>query len=195
MKMNDAQILREMFAPQALVEQQGRTVVLDEDKCEDSQLTVRKLPKDAFAIKFVPWELHNAFLSDKHHQLRTADYAIIDPAKKRISIIELKKGKADNLHIVHQLRGSLCLMEYCRKLGIEFWYQKELFRDWNYRFIATVQTSLAKASTQLRKEGINSREFNRGDNVRPEKFRTFIAHAFIHYNQIVRNKVKSTRRP
>lgn len=67
--------------------------------------------------------------------------------------IELKQGRAEREGIIRQLRGALCVFEYCQSIAREFFHESDFLATYEKRFIALKQTgNRARRSEVIRTE-------------------------------------------
>ncbi|MCY4225355.1 MAG: hypothetical protein OXF06_11030 [Bacteroidetes bacterium] len=139
-------IFRKMIVEKALVtvqknNQNKNYLVLKED-ASSPQYSVRILhtPDDTIAIKSDVFSFPIKIFQCMHNECKRADYVIIahDEGKKWIVYVELKKGRCNNSHIVNQLKGSKCFVEYCRVIGQTFFDDPEFLdaNDYLSRYVS-----------------------------------------------------------
>ena len=160
---SDIDLLHKMISDSSIcnVQSQGRrqTLKLVETGVRQNteySVEIRNLPYDCIAIKSDHFKPSSDFFTREKGQRKRADYVVVAKysGKNWIIFIELKKGKGDRSAIVQQLKGSQCLMEYCRALGREFWNQKSFlnYEKYHKRFVSIRCVSIAKSRTGQRRQ-------------------------------------------
>ena len=109
------------------------------------------VPADCIAIKSDNFHAPVEFFETRppKGQTRRADYIVLASFKSKnwIIFIEMKKGRGNRRKIAEQLKGSQCLLDYCRSLGRNFWEQNNFLDSSNYqkRFVSLKQINLNKS--------------------------------------------------
>ena len=163
----DIDLLRKMIAPQSISEIQtigGKTqLILMETANGHSKpysVEIQGLPTECVAIKSDNFRAQREFFTNKNGQLRRADYILIALINDQCwaVIIELKKTKKSLRYVVEeQLKGSQCVLDYCRLLGKYFWH-KESFLDLGenrIRFVCIRESNLRKRPSRIDKSRRN----------------------------------------
>lgn len=128
------------------------------------EVTIKNIPKNTLVIKSDEFPAPTKFFQGNQGECKRADYLIIseDNQRKFIIVIEMKAGKAIEKEVIHQLRGSECLIAYCQKIGQLFWHQPNFLTGYQYRFISLKHINIAKRSTR---EKPNSQPCDRPENM------------------------------
>ncbi len=161
--VEDIELLRKMIDAGSILNLQQKnrqnSLVLQETntaKGQQYRLQLLNVPEDCIAIKSDNFRVPAKFFQRDKGQTRRADYIVvaIHGSTSIIVFIELKKGKGDRSKIVQQLKGSQCLLEYCRSLGQNFWKENDFLDFQNYQriFVSFRQIKLNKSRTNLRKQ-------------------------------------------
>ncbi len=155
--MPDTMILREMFKNTSLEILAGSAarprVTLVEPQVPDSTATISGLPADAFVVKVDDFPSPDTIFNGTKGECKRADYVIISETKKCILYIELKRTKAGWTHIVRQLIGAKCFVNYCQGIGKEFWNDPNFLTGYRHRFISIAHTSISKRPTRIKQNG------------------------------------------
>lgn len=142
--MNDIEVLKKMLIPSVLVplqhEQDNRSSVKLTDLQAQTAVTIKGLPQNTVVLRaevFIPYadaEDSNADVEDRKNscffngskgECKRADFVIVSSGtKKWIIFIETQRGNYKSCkEVVQQLKGALCLINYCRSIGKEFWLE------------------------------------------------------------------------
>lgn len=155
--MPDTLILTQLFKSTSLVTLAGSAhkprVTLDEPQAPDSSATISGLPADVFVIKVDDFRSPDEIFNGTKGECKRADYVIISERKRCILYIELKRTKAGWNHIVKQLLGAKCFVNYCQGIGKEFWNDPNFLTGYKHRFISIAHTSISKRPTRFKKNG------------------------------------------
>ena len=152
--MNDIEILQEMLISQVQVplqQEQGRLFVELTDKQAKTTVVIKELPHDSIVIRTDVFELKRAFFAGVKDERRRADFVIVsnEDTKKWIVCVETKKGNIDKNEVIAQLRGSQCVMDYCKSIGREFWTAKGFLEGYEYRFVGIAHINVPKQPAQF----------------------------------------------
>ncbi len=152
MAFND--ILKKMIVANSLIElvqyYDKWKVRLDEPQEADSMVEILGIPKDSIVIKADNFPVPNRFFIGEKSELKRADYIIISQHGDYFYtlIIEMKRGKKEEYHIINQLKGALCLYKYIEEIGKVFWGEIDFLVDHNLRFVSISKTSISKRSSR-----------------------------------------------
>ncbi|MCL1791775.1 MAG: hypothetical protein FWG40_10615 [Peptococcaceae bacterium] len=129
----------------------------------DYKVTVNNIPGGILVLKCDKFPNTKNFFRGARNECKLADYVILSGADQVILIIELKRSNnSSNKHdIVAQLKGAKCLLDYCASLIDAYLSEKDIFRDYQFRYY--------KWTAQPRKRAFREKE--KGKNDRPEQFR------------------------
>ncbi len=161
--LEDIKLLRKMIDARSItnLQQKNRqnSLVLEETntaKGEEYSIQLLNVPDDCIAIKSDNFRVPVKFFQSGKGQTRRADYILvaIHGSTSIIVFIELKKRGGDRTRIVQQLKGSQCLLEYCRLLGRNFWKENNFLDFQNYQklFVSFRDIKLNKSRTNLHKQ-------------------------------------------
>ena len=129
--VNDIEILREMFNPCVQVPLQQEPGKSPSVKLTDVQaqttVTIRGLPQKTVVLRaevFVPAaDIDNAknkfIFNGSKGECKRADFVIISNGSRNwIIFIETQRGNYKSYQeVVQQLKGALCLLNYCKFIG------------------------------------------------------------------------------
>ena len=154
--MADRDTLKRMIRVEATVRLDAhyakRKAVLAEDEARYS-IEVNNVPDDALAIDVdTNFKNHKLFASAKGAR-RRVDYMIVSEAEKTILFIEMKKGDADTHAIIQQLKGGLCVFEYCQSIAREFYGKRDFLSDYKKRFVAITRVRANKKRVRRKRAG------------------------------------------
>lgn len=153
--MTDTTVLARMFNNQALItldeHYSRKKAVLVEHGTEGSVLEILGIPEDAIIIDIDASFTNTNLFDNTSGECKRADYLIISEQKRVALFIEMKKGNPDTSSIIKQLKGSLCVFEYCQVIGREFFYEPEFLGDYKKRFVAFKQVNLTQRKTKIEK--------------------------------------------
>ncbi len=121
--MNDIELLQKLFEGKLIKSEEGdygRPCI----KLKESNLysiTIANVPQNAIAIKTDSFpDLRNFFnCSSDIGNCKRADFVII--IDKKLIFIELSQGTKQTKHVLQQLKGAQCVIEYCRSISNEFY--------------------------------------------------------------------------
>jgi hypothetical protein len=178
--MSTITILRELISDEATVElkaQNGKFSCELGETSSDYEVKINNIPEDSIVIKSDKFPAPKEIFKGTRSERKRSDYVIVTESKKRMYIIELKRSSDTSTQkdVIAQLKGSDCLMEYCRKIGREFWGDTDFLDDYEKRYIRFVGRSLDKRST---------RQKENNENITPEKARIIKHGSWIQYNQL-----------
>lgn len=153
--MSDLDILNEMIKNTAKIapknNNRGLEVKLTEPQQPNSSATIFGLPNDAIIIKMDKFKVPDTILNCSKGKCKRSDFVIIaDTGNKKVIIhIEIKAAKkGPKKDIINQLKGSDCVVTYCRKIGQNFCGNQDFLKDYELRFVALIHTRLPKTKTR-----------------------------------------------
>ncbi len=125
-------------------------VKLVEPQCQDSVVEIRGLPEGSIIIKADDFPVPNRFFNNTKSELKRADYIIVTQYNNQLYtlIIEMKRDKEGESHVINQLRGGLCLFKYIKQIGKTFWDDPEFLKSNKFRFVSLSRTSISKRSSR-----------------------------------------------
>ena len=158
----DLQTLQELIKEDAWVtvneNQYGKRVAVLEEPAEGNQrgysVTINALPESALVIKADYFPAPNGLFQNSKGECKRADYVLIAHTERGnwIVYIELKGGKGPTEKTVaSQLRGSECLIAYCREVGRQFWNQVGFLSKSHYsqRFVSIRNIAISKRPSSV----------------------------------------------
>lgn len=123
-------------------------VRLPEPQAPDSVVTISQLPSDAIIVKADAFPPAEKLLQNVNGIHKRADYLIISEERKCVIFIEQKLSKGSSWSdIVSQLKGSVCVFEYLRSIGQEFWEKADFLTKYRKHFVVFRHTNIAKRPT------------------------------------------------
>ena len=158
--MSDFEILKDLIRDEALItvedEYGKKTLILEETDNQPGEeyiLKIRDLPSDFIAFKADLFPPPKRIFKNTKSECKRADFVVIasDQNQNWIVYIEMKYGKVkSNNDVRDQLRGSQCLVSYCRAIGKEFWKKRDFLKKENYQqcFISVKNVGMPKRQTQ-----------------------------------------------
>lgn len=159
--MSDTTVLNRMIkdtAKIALLDHYSgkKKVVLIERGTTESKLEIHNMPHDAVVIDVdSSFENSNLFASNAS-ECKRSDYIIVSESKKIALFIEMKKGNSDTAGIIKQLKGGLCVFEYCQSIAREFFSESDFLSGYKKRFVAFKQVNLTKKKTVIDKSSVGA---------------------------------------
>lgn len=166
--LNDFTILKELFKDSAVITIDKDTfsgpfnnVILEENGQTNKPtvyIKITNIPIDSVIIKvddnFIAPD--KIFKGDKGERKR-ADYVIVDTKNKYILCLEIKAGDCKTTDSIEkQLMGAECFIQYCQKIGQNFWAYEPFLKDYRYRFAAIINAgSIRKKPTDNRSDDTN----------------------------------------
>lgn len=154
--MSDTSILERMIhddAKIALDEHYDRKkVVLIEHGTTGSSLEIFGVPSDSIVVDIDKNFYNSKLFKNSNGECKRADYMIISEEKQVVIFLEMKKGNPDTASIIKQLKGSLCVFEYCQSIAKEFFSERDFLSSYKKRFVAFKNVNLAKRKTTIDQE-------------------------------------------
>ncbi len=187
--MSDLDLLRKMIREDVIVgarrTDSGRfSLRLEEtntSKGSEYSIELCNVPQECIAIKVDRFVAQKKFFRNDKGQSRRSDYIIITSFKSNnwIIYIELKKGKGTTSTIVQQLKGSQCLIDYCRSLGRSFWGASTFLEssDYQLRFVTLRAISMNKTGTKRRPKFVHDS---------PDTMLTLFANNQLQFRELLR---------
>lgn len=159
----DIEILRKMIVERSLVtdlkdENNSNYLVLEENSATAQyDLRIHNTPENTIAIKSDDFSFPTKIFNCRHNECKRADYVIIakDGRKKWIIYVELKRGsKVRKSHIINQLEGSKCFIEYCRVIGQTFFGEPKFLdaKDYLPRYVSIKIISIDKQPFNMKEQ-------------------------------------------
>jgi len=127
------------------IDSKGRTysrVTLEERSSDgevQSSICIGELPQDVFVFKCDSFPQPQALFNDIKNVRCRADFILLasdGKGKKRIVFIELKRKKGEKNHIEAQLRGAICIFDYCNSILKNFWKESSMIQGYEPRFVS-----------------------------------------------------------
>lgn len=157
--VSDFEVLQEMIKDTAKLDiihdqrkKSGKKKIdLTEPQHPNSKVTISGLPDNVIAIKADSFKSPDTILNGSRRECKRSDFIIIaefDNNKKVILFIEMKAASKEEIEVVAQLTGSLCLISYVREIGKQFWKQKDFLKNYLYRFVSISHTNISKTNTR-----------------------------------------------
>lgn len=151
----DQLIFSEMIKSTSQIQTQDhyskKSVILSEPQTTDSRVRINNMPNDSLIIKVDHFESPNKIFNGNNDECKRADFVIICFKDKIIIFIEMKKKSACMKHVVKQLLGADCFINYCQNVGRSFWNHEEFLDGYDRRYVCISKTQLAKQKTRVTK--------------------------------------------
>ncbi|NCA76183.1 MAG: hypothetical protein EOM90_07600 [Alphaproteobacteria bacterium] len=155
--MAELDILKELIKDDSIVplhickDANKGTIELIEPDCPTSKVTIYGVPPESIVIKVDNFRSPNSIFAGTKSECKRADYVIIlDCArKKRILYIEMKKTKDSERHIIAQLKGAVCFIDYCKSIAYLFWGERNFLNGFEPRFVSFAHTGIPKKPTRV----------------------------------------------
>jgi len=133
-----------------------KKVVLIERGTTGSKLEIHNIPHDAIVID-VDSSFENSHLfASGAGECKRSDYIIVSESKKVALFIEMKKGNPNTADIIKQLKGGLCVFEYCQSIAREFFDESDFLSEYKKCFVAFKQVNSIKRKTAINKSATGS---------------------------------------
>lgn len=151
--MREIKLLNEMIAPEAVERPREKTIRLSEQLRGGGSyhLEILNVPDDALAINVDKNFCNKRLLSDKAGICRRSDYIIVSEEKRIVLFIEMKQRlrllspeneneemERMEMRVIGQLKGSLCVFEYCQSVAKVF-FKRDNFLNYVQRFVALIK--------------------------------------------------------
>lgn len=153
--MSDTLILKKMINDSAKIQLENhydkRKAVLIEHGTTGSRLEIFNIPSDAIIIDVDSNFENQKIFSGASDECKRSDYIIISESERVVLFIEMKKGSSSTSEIVKQLKGSLCIFNYCQAIAREFFDRDDFLSTYKKRFIAFKNVNLDKKKTRIDK--------------------------------------------
>lgn len=147
--MSEHQILDELFNPNArlAVKTNGtrRSLTLVEPSAPTSIAEILDVPADLIAIDLdTNLDVRKLFRSGTGRNLcKRADFILLSAAIQCVVFVELKAGKPSLRDVKRQLKGSLCVFEYCDAM-VRHFFDEEFLEGYQKRFVAILESADVK---------------------------------------------------
>jgi hypothetical protein len=132
---------------------------------------INNIPENSIVINADQFPSPNAIFNSGEGICKRADFIIISCAyinkhnKNFIMFIEMKKGKGGSEgSIIKQLKGTQCLLSYCKEIG-KLFFNKEDFlsaKKYEYRFISIRDIGINKKTTVTK---FNNKQHNHPEDM------------------------------
>ena len=184
--MSDIDVLQELIKKEATVPlisaSYGKNSAILKEEGQYS-VKIKGIPKEAIVIKTDTFPPPDGLFACQRGECRRADFVIVTNSSQDnfILYIEMKKGRSKWARIVDQLRGSACLMSYCRDIGRAFWQRMDfLGRTYKSRFISIREIRINRKPTiEPSQNGLNDT---------PEKALKIKGKRNLHFRELVLRK-------
>ena len=197
--MNDIKLLKsiinEEYIEKLIHIEHSKSVTMSEG---DANFQIKNLPDDSLVIKtdLFPSKnhqpSHDYFFTDSYGIRRRADYMIVCYSQKLVIFIEIKAVKkntkrVDSNEVIEQLKGSLCLYEYCKKIGEIFGNHKDFLKELTPKFYSVFIHTQGKTKSRLDNPILQ-------DNSTPESRLSLSINnnEVLHLAQIIGKKIQAT---
>ncbi|MYE87742.1 hypothetical protein F4X33_01950 [Candidatus Poribacteria bacterium] len=186
--MNDIEILKEMFVCAVQVPLQRKRNQPPYVELIDTQanttIEIKGLPCDSIVIRAEDFKDPLTVFKGSKGERKRADFVIVsnDGIKKWIIYIEVKRGsRIPRDHIIAQLRGAQCIMDYCKSIGREFWSAKGFLKGYEYRFVGIARLSIQNQPTRVNTSSSYSK---RQLHSRPDAFLRVLGRQSLYFNEL-----------
>ena len=150
--VNDIQILQEMLNPDTQVTLQsgrGRPSVRLTDLQSGATVEIKGLPHNSIVIRAEDFENPLTVFNGSKGERKRADFVIVsndERGKKWIICIETQEMDSKLAsHVIEQLKGASCFVNYCRCIGKSFWGSEEFLEGYEYRFVSIVELNFNRS--------------------------------------------------
>ncbi|WP_017304019.1 hypothetical protein [Spirulina subsalsa] len=140
----DYRILSELITDQARIKPEigdygNLQITLTEtNESINYSISFQSVPENIFVFKSDEFPAPKTIFNDSKNECKRADYIIfVERRDEKYAIfLELKLGNDTNTSIIEQLKGSLGLFGYCRKIGQVFWSEEGFLENYRICFVA-----------------------------------------------------------
>ena len=139
-------------------------------------IEINNVPEDALVID-VDKNLEVRLFSSAEGAGKRVDFMIVSEAEKTILFIEMKKGNVDKPAIIRQLKGGLCVFEYCQSVAREFYGEKRFLSDYKKRYVVFSRIFANKKQVRRKATG--------GAHDTPEKALWLKHRAAVRFNELM----------
>lgn len=150
--VNDIQILREMISPDIQVMLQpskGKSFVQLTDLQSGTTVRINGVPHDSIVIRAEDFENPLTVFNGSKGERKRADFVIVsNDERERKWIICIETQEMDSKlasHVIQQLKGASCFVNYCRCIGKSFWESEEFLDDYQHRFVSIVDLNFNRS--------------------------------------------------
>lgn len=151
--MTDTAVLRQVLQPAIVVplddHYNRKKLVLREKQANDSCVEIYNVPEDSIVIDLDRAFSNQGLFRGSQGECKRADYVLISETEQTVLFIELKQGTKERTEIIGQLRGALCVFEYCQVIAREFFHEPAFLRHYQQRFVAFKHTSSRQRKTVI----------------------------------------------
>ena len=168
--MTDLDIFNEMFNTDSnscvSFGQNQNRLKLTEPQCASSSITLKGIPGNFFVLQMDRFDLPINFFSGNRGARKRANFVIIAEAiinkinKTVILYIELKNTNIKKDHVIKQLKGAFCFIQYCQAIGRSFWENKDFLKHAEHRFVVICKTDINKRPTFHKKAQFHNKPGN-----------------------------------
>ncbi|MDE0468479.1 MAG: hypothetical protein OYL97_15620 [Candidatus Poribacteria bacterium] len=150
--MNDIQILREMISSEAQVMLQparGKSFVQLTDLTSGTTVRINGVPHDSIVIRAEDFENPLTIFNGSRGERKRADFVIVsndEDERKWIICIETQESDSKKAwHVIQQLKGACCFINYCKCIGKSFWGSEQFLDGYQWRFISIVEINFNRS--------------------------------------------------
>ncbi len=141
-----------MLSPDAQVllqSGQGRPSVQLTDLQSGTTVEIKGLPHNSIVIRAEDFENPLTIFNGSKGERKRADFVIVsndEHERKWIICIETQEMDAKLAsHVVQQLKGAYCFINYCKCIGKSFWESEEFLNGYDYRFVSIVDINFNRS--------------------------------------------------
>ena len=157
--MSDISVLAKMLKKSAIIKLEDhyskKKAILVEHGIAGSSLEILNIPSDAIILDVDANFDNQKIFEGSNGECKRADYIIISESEEVVVFIEMKKGSSTTSKIIKQLKGSLCLFEYCQVVAREFFGRNDFLSSYKKRFITFKHVNLDKRKTKIERTASN----------------------------------------
>ena len=146
MMLTDIEILNEVLTDTAKTICSGKTIKLSEPQASDSILEISQIPDDTIVIKCDEFTEPSKVFKGTNGECKRCDYILLFTYnnKKYSLFVELKRGNKSDDHIIKQLTGGRCFLDYCRSILRHFHTVKKPLETYEPRYVCFAKTQIGK---------------------------------------------------
>ena len=185
--VNDIQILQEMISPEAqvILQPAERTSFVQlTDSQSGTTVRINGVPHESIIIRAEDFENPLTVFNGSKGERKRADFVIVsndEHGRKWIICIETQEMDSKlAAHVVRQLKGAYCFINYCKCIGKSFWGSEQFLDGYQWRFISIVEIN-PNRSRRKTQHFYSTAELHD----RPDDFKKLPQRTIIHFSKLI----------
>lgn len=155
--VNDIEILQDMLSSAVRVplQQEGRNrpSVHLTDRQAGTTVEIKGLPHDSIVIRAEDFENPLLIFNGTKGERKRADFVIVSNEEQEKWIICIESQASNHKsegHVVAQLKGAQCFINYCKCIGRSFWESEKFLDAYEYRFVSMADVNSNRGTNKTR---------------------------------------------